>query len=77
MNWKGFTRKQSWPNQRSIPAGTEENHETIRTISWLKYEPNASHIQVYGVTGRPTFPVTPCSLINIYQSFGGSFYQNF
>jgi hypothetical protein len=27
MNWKGFERKQAWPN--SLPQGTEENHEKL------------------------------------------------
>jgi hypothetical protein len=30
MNWKGFGRKQSWPNRGTIPVfpgGTEESHE--------------------------------------------------
>jgi hypothetical protein len=32
MNWKGYGRKQSWPNLRygttqQFPGGTEENHK--------------------------------------------------
>jgi hypothetical protein len=33
MNWKGFDRKQSWPNFKEVsqnsPGGTEENQEKL------------------------------------------------
>jgi hypothetical protein len=39
INWKGFGRKQSWPNVKllswHLPGGTEENHNTSVRIAGL------------------------------------------
>jgi hypothetical protein len=37
INWKGFGRKQSWPNfkvlSRHLPGGTEEDHKKLQ-LGW-------------------------------------------
>jgi hypothetical protein len=52
MNWKGFERKQSWPNFKVLcrpsPGGTEEKDEKAESgkpFSGPRFEPGTSQIR--------------------------------
>jgi hypothetical protein len=56
MKWEGFRRKQSCPDNGTIPAFAcrhYENHEEPQPVSQLRFEPSTSQIQVHRITGRP------------------------
>jgi hypothetical protein len=60
MNWKGFGRKQSWPNfkvlSQSLHGGTDENHEKTQSGQLsleLIFDPETSRIQSRSVIHRP------------------------
>jgi hypothetical protein len=72
MNCKGFGRKQSRPNQGTIPACAKwawQNHKTSgQLVSQLKLELTISWIQAESIANAPTWLVSP-TVNNSVQHF--------
>jgi hypothetical protein len=61
MNWKGFGRKQPWPNwctTQHLPGGTKENNENPQSknlVPWPRFE--MSMYRIENVSSRPNCAV--------------------
>jgi hypothetical protein len=66
MNWKGFGRKQSWPNfkalSRNSPGGTEENHEITQDSRspGLRFEPGTWAMELRIAVMTNCWPTVRC-----------------
>jgi hypothetical protein len=53
IDWKECGRKRPWSNvrywSRHLPRGTEEDHEMLQSVSWLRIELDTFQIQVKSV----------------------------